>query len=876
MTDHEGTGIRISNNIIDKQCFQLHVQVSRYYASSTDHEFRVSECSIKQQSKRNDKGDHFGQKKLLQLQFYHSKETSEAENEQLVRRSSSTSNAMHSSMGDGQTKDERSQLSSVQSQLILHAGKARIILHKVASKNDNLQIEDGGENEGISYKNDLKDQMNESLLIVLVPPTISQLAIKMIEQGSAIQQQDDRRYNCRKKKIGEPSYSCSSKGDKVFSSATVGRLIHPCLSDLPVHQVIVLDDQQQPRLCEEEEEKKQTFDPASVNERRPTNCPSDFIIFKLDKTMDAKEIIGKIHGEAMSCASFAVIKPFSVSDITYHCTQQQQHHTSLTHSDYYGNNDRRNLAASRNSSTANPSNIVTNRVNMEIPTCSVCLHRIDPVRLGFPSPKKHQLCSHHGASSNNDNLEPSSSNICKNRTFLTMWPSPSNCIACSVIQNNATVTFGYRSLEGLSSYSSEVFWQQRPRLLSGSSPHAAGGSANDRNNASPTPSNARLDFTAVAAASCNHQQIQSSKSSDITTKYCLDCGMKETLWLCLTCGFIGCGRYSHGHAINHFLINDHPFSLELVTGRIWAYNEAEYIQRNDFLKCPFIPQHIHESSFESPFPAETAALATTITTASSNPAAPAGLTSIKKSSDNGVRGETLVCESTSFLGDKTCQNQSYVHKEKDGRSPNKNECGNSSMPSSSCITTLHGSQCPESPKKAIMINEIYDALLQSALEDQSQHFEGELIRLRAELAASEVKQLTPEERYEIDQIANAISELRTEADRLSKENLDMVGQEAGYRASYERLLREQQVQQSLYEKIKKETSRERAEGESQVEELEQQLRDLNAYLKIQQEFSQNQEVRNSRIFGTSYNTQKSDLKTTLSGKKSRRLFRRGG
>jgi hypothetical protein len=104
----------------------------------------------------------------------------------------------------------------------------------------------------------------------------------------------------------------------------------------------------------------------------------------------------------------------------------------------------------------------------------------------------------------------------------------------------------------------------------------------------------------------------------------------------------------------------------------------------------------------------------------------------------------------------------------------------------------------------------------------------------------------------------------------------MVGQEAGYRASYERLLREQQVQQSLYEKIKKETSRERAEGESQVEELEQQLRDLNAYLKIQQEFSQNQEVRNSRIFGTSYNTQKSDLKTALGGKKSRRLFRRGG
>ncbi len=218
----------------------------------------------------------------------------------------------------------------------------------------------------------------------------------------------------------------------------------------------------------------------------------------------------------------------------------------------------------------------------------------------------------------------------------------------------------------------------------------------------------------------------------------------------------------------------------------------------------------------------------------------------------------------------------YIHKEEDGQSTDKNDCRDSSMHSSSCITTWHVLQCPDSPKKVIMLNEIYDALLQSALEAQSRHFEGELIRLRAELAASEVKQLTTEEQHEIDQIANAVSELRMEADRLSKENLDMVGQEAGYRASYERLLREQQVQLSLHEKIKKETVWERAEGESQVEELEQQLRDLNAYLKIQQEFSQNQEVRNSRIFGATYNTQKSDLKTTLNGKKSRRLFRRGG
>jgi hypothetical protein len=70
-----------------------------------------------------------------------------------------------------------------------------------------------------------------------------------------------------------------------------------------------------------------------------------------------------------------------------------------------------------------------------------------------------QICGYHGASSNNDNLAPTSSNLCKNRTFLTMWPSPSNC-AYTVIQDNATVTFAHRPLEGLSSYTNEVFWQQ--------------------------------------------------------------------------------------------------------------------------------------------------------------------------------------------------------------------------------------------------------------------------------------------------------------------------------------------------------------------------------------------------------------------------------
>ena len=170
-----------------------------------------------------------------------------------------------------------------------------------------------------------------------------------------------------------------------------------------------------------------------------------------------------------------------------------------------------------------------------------------------------------------------------------------------------------------------------------------------------------------------------------------------------------------------------------------------------------------------------------------------------------------------------------------------------------------------------MVGEIYEALLQSALEDQAQHYEGELSRLRAELAASEVmeEQMSADERSEIEALKSVISTLRKEADRLSKQNLETQAQEAGYRAAYERQLREQQVQKSVLDKIKSDAARECAEGELQLEELEQQVRDLTAYLRIQQEVSQNQELRNSRIFGTSNNQKRSG------GKKNRRgIFRK--
>ena len=53
--------------------------------------------------------------------------------------------------------------------------------------------------------------------------------------------------------------------------------------------------------------------------------------------------------------------------------------------------------------------------------------------------------------------------------------------------------------------------------------------------------------------------------------HCASCDLKENLWLCLTCGALGCGRAQYGgiggngHALNHYEATQHPVSVKLGT-----------------------------------------------------------------------------------------------------------------------------------------------------------------------------------------------------------------------------------------------------------------------------------------------------------------------
>ncbi|CAG8721095.1 3398_t:CDS:2, partial [Racocetra fulgida] len=54
---------------------------------------------------------------------------------------------------------------------------------------------------------------------------------------------------------------------------------------------------------------------------------------------------------------------------------------------------------------------------------------------------------------------------------------------------------------------------------------------------------------------------------------CGVCGVTESLWICLICGNIGCGRYQEAHAYCHYKETSHLYALELETQRVWDYAE---------------------------------------------------------------------------------------------------------------------------------------------------------------------------------------------------------------------------------------------------------------------------------------------------------------
>ncbi|XP_067015276.2 BRCA1-associated protein isoform X2 [Anabrus simplex] len=60
---------------------------------------------------------------------------------------------------------------------------------------------------------------------------------------------------------------------------------------------------------------------------------------------------------------------------------------------------------------------------------------------------------------------------------------------------------------------------------------------------------------------------------------CLECHSADSLWICLICGHVGCGRYVQGHAYEHYLQTQHCYSMQLGNNRVWDYVGDNFVHR---------------------------------------------------------------------------------------------------------------------------------------------------------------------------------------------------------------------------------------------------------------------------------------------------------
>jgi len=61
---------------------------------------------------------------------------------------------------------------------------------------------------------------------------------------------------------------------------------------------------------------------------------------------------------------------------------------------------------------------------------------------------------------------------------------------------------------------------------------------------------------------------------------CEVCGTHDSLWICLVCGHVGCGRYTGcGSGVHHNEATGHNFAMELATQRVWDYQGDNYVHR---------------------------------------------------------------------------------------------------------------------------------------------------------------------------------------------------------------------------------------------------------------------------------------------------------
>jgi hypothetical protein len=573
-----------------------------------------------------------------------------------------------------------------------------------------------------------------------------------------------------------------AEGEFSYNEMDFRKSIHPCLCDRAIGDGTLSNGLQCATFNEQREAYLHRLSVSAII-TSDGSLPADVILFEMGKSTSSHaaaripeqptnyllQYSSLLNHEPASDAPWSVMKAFPVHSVTELESSNAQFSSAIKESDEY---------------------VKRSIYEPTLPSCPVCLHRIEPRILGLPELKHQHRCS-RWCSRSNSTLNDQST--CANETKLEPWPPPANCVACNVIRQR----------------------------------------------------DSSLEVETMSYISTK------SNSAPTDCLKCHKCSMTTTLWVCLTCGVVGCGRYTLKHAADHFTSTGHPYSLELATMRIWDYENGSFVHRRDLLECPVL--------------------------------------AAKWGNNAGVT-DSLQFSSPLIASSRLTDNESLVaasvdqHLKSDNAlvaSPRQNGLSPLHQPQPTCRDSLSQNHVPDKlsnpPKKSMMISEEYEALLQSALEDQAMHFEGEISHLRAQLATARMKQsecITENEAREINALRRDSERLQCEVEKLSTALLEIQSEESKSRALSQKLLREQSISKELLEKMRHDIRYEHDTCRQRMDDLELQIEDLTANLRLRTEISQSEELNEAQIFGTVGGSKDSSSSGKKKGKKSLRFGRK--
>ncbi|XP_006154931.1 ubiquitin carboxyl-terminal hydrolase 44 [Tupaia chinensis] len=80
---------------------------------------------------------------------------------------------------------------------------------------------------------------------------------------------------------------------------------------------------------------------------------------------------------------------------------------------------------------------------------------------------------------------------------------------------------------------------------------------------------------------CRHvEQLRLSQDQSVLSPqkwHCVDCNTTESIWACLSCSHVACGRYIEEHALKHFRESSHPVALAVNEMYVFCYLCDDYV-----------------------------------------------------------------------------------------------------------------------------------------------------------------------------------------------------------------------------------------------------------------------------------------------------------